>query len=150
MKGQMKFITLFCLGALALASCIPAETTIVIVKPTEDAKVDQFLTVDGESQLLPDGSVIWVVVFLPRTGMYYPQNDPAAMQANGEWTAVAYIGQENESGLAADVIAVVADKSAQNAFRSYLSEARDKQNYPGMASLPSGAVIYDRVRVVRK
>jgi hypothetical protein len=150
MNARSIFIALLIAGTLLPSSCIPAETVVTIVSPSEGAKVDQFVTIDGESQLLPANTVIWVVVYLPVTGRYYPQNFPADVQANGEWSSTAYIGQQNESGLDADIIAVVADGSAQNAFKTYLLEAKDKNDFSGLERLPKGATIYDRVSVVRR
>lgn len=150
MNTRSIFIAMLVAGTLLIASCIPSETVVTIVSPPEGAKVDQFVTIDGESQLLPANSVIWVVVYLPVTGRYYPQNFPADVQANGEWSSTAYIGQQNESGLAADIIAVAADGSAQNVFNTYLIEAKDKNDFSGLEQLPKGVTIYDRVSVIRR
>ncbi len=148
MKRYTKLISFLFLGIL-ISSCIPAETRVDINEPTEGSRVSQIQTIDGESQILPPDSVIWPVVYLPATGRYYPQNFPADVQANGEWSATVYIGQENDSGIAADIIVVLADKSAQDAFYSYLADAKDRNDFPGLDKLPKGATIYDRVSVVR-
>jgi hypothetical protein len=153
MNVHRKFVAALLLGILLASGCVPtapAETSVSITQPAETAKVEQFLTVDGESQLLPKDSVIWLVIYLPVTGRYYPQNFPADIQANGEWSATAYIGQPSDSGLAADVIAVLAEKSAQAAFNNYLTEAKNKNDYSGLEKIPEGATIYDRVSVIRK
>jgi hypothetical protein len=150
MKHQTRFSALLFIGMLLVSACIPADTTITITKPIEGSRVDQFTTIAGSSQALPANSVIWVVVYIPSTGRYYPQNVPADVQANGEWASIAYIGQENDGGLAADVIVVTADKSTQDAFYAYLADARDKSDYPGLEKIPSGAVIYDRISISRR
>lgn len=143
-----------------LTACIPPTppvaptptptTDIRINQPTDGAMVEQKEMVSGTSQLIPNGSVIWVVVFIPSVGNFYPQNNPADIQANGEWSSLICVGQVGESGLEADIIVVLADMNAQNAFNEYLVNARDKTDYPGLGQLPSGAIIYDRVSVVRK
>lgn len=150
MNAGSKFLSALLFGALLISACLPSETTVSIVRPTDGEKVEQTATVNGKSQLLPENHAIWLVVYLPVTGRYYPQNFPADIQANGEWSATAYIGQANESGLDADIIAVAADQSGQAAFNAYLSEARNKNDFPGLERLPEGAVIYDRVSVERK
>lgn len=106
--------------------------------------------IKGTSQALPAGTAIWVFVFIPHVGRYYPQNNPVDMQVNGEWSSVAFIGQETDAGMKADIVAVVADKSAQQAIFSYLQNARDTQNFAGLERIPEGALIYDRITVERK
>lgn len=146
--------------SLLLAACLPPPdptptptapvTEVKIDQPTEGAKIETIATIKGTSQMLPDESVIWAVVFLPATGRYYPQNYPADVQANGNWAAVINVGQEGESGLQADILAVVADASAQDIFNTYLTDARDKKDFPGLERLPDGALIYHRISVVRQ
>lgn len=128
----------------------PTVVTLQISQPIEGAKINQTETVKGNSQNIPAGSVIWIVVFLPSTGRYYPQNFPADVQANGDWTSLCYIGQANDSGLKAEFIVVLADKSAQDAFNAYLQDAKDKNDYSGLERLPAGATIYQRISVTRK
>jgi hypothetical protein len=158
MKTRLN-ITLLLSIALVAVSCLPTPTATItptlataikITYPTEGSKVEQIETVKGSSQAIPDGSVIWLVVFVPSVGRYFPQNRFADMLANGTWTSVVYIGQPGESGLKADVVAVLADKDAQAAFDGYLKNAMDKQDYPGLEQLPEGAVQHVRVSVVRR
>jgi len=129
----------------------PTPTTRVkIIQPTEGTKVEQTEMVKGTSQRIPNEQVIWVVVFVQKVGRYYPQNNPADVQASGDWTSVTYIGVPADGGLKFDLIAVLADKEAQNAFNKYLVDARNKNDYPGLEHLPNGATIYDRVSITRK
>ena len=129
----------------------PTPTTSVkITQPTEGTKVEQTEMVKGTSQRIPSEQVIWVVVFVHKVGRYYPQNNPADVQASGDWASVTYIGVAADVGLKFDLIAVLADKEAQSAFNKYLVDARDKHDYPGFEHLPNGATIYDRVSTTRK
>lgn len=128
----------------------PIPTEVIISQPLNQAKVDQTDMVKGNSQNIPVGSVIWIVVFLPATGRYYPQNLPADVQANGVWSSVIHVGQLGESGLKADLIAVLADESAQDSFNAYLADARDKNDFSGLELLPVGVTIYHRISVVRE
>ncbi|HEX8138348.1 MAG TPA: hypothetical protein VF544_12220 [Pyrinomonadaceae bacterium] len=121
-----------------------------IKQPLEDSKVEQTEMVRGTAQNIPNGQVLWIVVFVPKVGRYYPQNNPADIQANGDWSSVTYLGVAADVGLKFDLIAVLADNQAQSAFKKYLIDARDKNNYPGLANVPNGATIYDRVSVIRK
>ena len=129
----------------------PVPTTNVkITEPSEGTKVAQTQMVKGTSQKIPDSQVVWVVLFVHNVGRYYPQNQRADIQANGDWASVSYIGVPKDIGLKFDVIAVLADKEGQNAFNKYLVDAKDKSDYAGLERLPDGATIYDRVSVTRR
>ncbi len=157
-------ICVSCSGPIVPPSPIPESTVTATIQPTstpilpdvnitypiEGGKVLGIETVKGASQAIPSGSLVWVVVFLPSVGRYYPQNFSVDMQANGEWSSVVYIGQEGDVGLRADIIVVIADNNAQGAIQAYLQNARDAKNFAGMERIPDGAMIYDRMTVERK
>ncbi len=128
----------------------PVVTEITVKSPHEGDKVDHITTIEGTSKNIPDGSVIWVVVFLPIVQRYFPVNDPAVVLVNGDWTAQAYFGRPDEIGLEAVIYVVLANSDAQAVFRSYLAEAKSKNEYPGLERLPDGADTYFLVKVTRK
>lgn len=129
----------------------PTPTTEVkIVAPPDRGKVKQTEMVKGTSRNIPSGQIIWVVVFVHKAGQYYPQNQPADVQSDGDWASVTYFGIPSDVGLMFDAIAVLADDASQTAFNNYLTEARDKNNYAGLEKLPVGAKIYSRVTVTRE
>src|SRR5207247_5996448 len=105
-------------------------TSVEITQPTEGTKVEQTEMVKGTSQRIPSEQVIWVVVFVHKVGRYYPQNNPADVQASGDWASVTYIGVAADVGLKFVLIAVLADKEVTSAFNKYLVKARDKHDYP--------------------
>ena len=125
-------------------------TGLKITQPAAGTSVDQTEMVRGTSQRIPGGQLVWVVWFVHKVGRYYPQNNSADIQANGDWASVTYIGVAKDVGLKFDVLAVLVDKEGQGAFNRYLAEARDKNNYPGLERLPNGVTIYDRVSVTRR
>ena len=126
----------------------PTEVNITV--PHEGGKVKQTEMVKGTSRSIAGGQVIWVVVFVHKAGMYYPQNQPADIQANGDWTSVTYFGVPTDVNMTFDAIAVLADQAGQKAFNTYLGEARNKNDYPGLERLPDGVKIYSRVSVTRQ
>jgi hypothetical protein len=129
----------------------PGPTTdVTITYPINQARVDQTETVRGTSQGLSAEQVIWVVVFVQEVGRYYPQNRPADMEAGDNWSSIVYIGIPADTGKRFDILAVVANEEAQDAFTVYLADARDRSDWPGLESLPAGAVIYDRITVTRR
>lgn len=125
-------------------------TDIKITYPYDGATVEAREMVRGDLSGVPEGDVPWIVVYSQFVGRYYPQNDPADVQANGDWSSLAFVGVEEDVGQQFDIIIVLLDKTAQAAFNAYLSQAKDNEAWPGLASLPEGALIYDRVIVTRK
>lgn len=123
---------------------------ITITYPVNQAKTEQTETVRGTSQALPSGQAIWVVVFAQEVGRYYPQNQRAEIEAGNNWSSITYLGIPADTGKKFDIIAVAADSDAQRAFDTYLAEARDKKDWPGLAALPGSAIIYDRITILRK
>ena len=80
---------------------------------------------------------------------YYPQNNPAAVQANGDWISLTFIGIEEDVNKKFDIIVVLADKRAQDAFNAYRKQSEDTDTWPGLERLPEGVTIYDRITVTR-
>lgn len=125
------------------------STEVAIVHPSDMAQAEQTITVRGTSKGLQEDHVIWVLVFAQEVGRYYPQNKPVIMEAGDRWSSLVYIGVENDTGKKFDIIAVIGDSEAQDAFNAYLAEAGDRDDWPGMVELPRGATIYVRISVIR-
>jgi hypothetical protein len=138
-------------GLLAWRFLVPEPSTEVEISyPYNQSQVERTETIRGTSQAIPDGSVIWVVAIPQQVGRYYPQNYPADVEAQGNWSSITYIGIEGDGGKKFDILAVVADRTAQDAFNAYLADARDKSDWPGLEKLPEGATVYARITVTRK
>jgi hypothetical protein len=133
-----------------LAPPTPATTEVKIKSPSDNGTVEQTEVVRGTSQNVPVSQKIWVVIFISKTGRYYPQNDAATVQPSGNWNSVTYFGVPSDKGLKFELLAVTADANAQNDFKTYLTAARDKSTYAGLAQLPAGATEQHRVTVTRK
>jgi hypothetical protein len=135
---------------LLFLGCPGPKAIVKITRPTEAGLVDQTEMIRGTSKGIPAGNQIWVVVFVQKVGRYYPQNQAADIQANGNWYSIAYIGIPADVGLKMDIIAVLADQQGQAAFAQYLQQAREKTDYAGLEKLPTGITVYDRISVIRK
>ena len=129
---------------------IITETEAKITEPSEKEEVSKETMVKGSSQGVPKDSVIWVVVYPYQASRYYPQNKPTDVQSNGKWASMSYIGIDEDVKQKFDLIVVVADETAQEAFESYLEKAKDKKDWAGLEQLPDGAEILDRLMVIRK
>lgn len=128
----------------------PPPPSVKITYPANLGRVDMTETIIGTVQGLQEGEAIWVVLFIKDVGRYYPQNLPATIEAGGRWSSLAYIGVPSDDGMRFDILAIIANAEAQNAFKAYLAEAGENNNWAGMEVLPQGAVIYDRVTVTRR
>lgn len=130
----------------------PAGASVRVTYPDDGGAVEQGEVVRGTSRNVPAGQKIWVVIYIPRVGRYYPQNNPAAVQPDGSWSSPTTFGGpgSKDKGLKFEVQALTADGAAQAAFQSYLRGARDKSDYPGMEQPPEGATLQHSVTVTRK
>jgi hypothetical protein len=123
---------------------------VKITEPVAGASVEMLGMVKGTSRNIPVGQTIWIVIYSQDVGRYYPQNDPADMQATGGWASRSSFGIEQDAGKKFDILAVLASREAQDTFSAYLTQARDKKSWPGLERLPDSAVRYDRITVIRK
>jgi nucleoside 2-deoxyribosyltransferase len=115
-----------------------------------NAKVNQTETICGTIKELPSGKVIWVFVFSKEVRRYYPQNQPADIEAGNNWSSIVYIGIPSDIGKKFEIIVVSANSEAQGAINNYLVESKDQNDWPGLTSIPEGAVIIERNTVTRK
>jgi len=123
---------------------------VEITYPYDGANVEIGELVRGTSEKISKGQAIWIIVYPYLFDRYYPQNNPAAVQANGDWISLTFIGIEEDVNKKFDIIVVLADKMAQDAFNAYLIQAKDTDTWPGLERLPEGVTIYDRITVTRK
>ena len=123
---------------------------VEITYPYDGANVEIGEIVRGTSEKIPKGQAIWIIVYPYLFDRYYPQNNPADVQANGDWISLTFIGIEEDVNRKFDIIVVLADKMAQDAFNAYHKQSKDTDTWPGLERLPEGVTIYDRITVMRK
>lgn len=128
----------------------PPTPSLKITYPPSGGRVEIREIVRGTSQDILKEQAIWIVIYPHEVSRYYPQDYPADVQANGDWSSSVFIGIEIDVGKKFDIIAVLADKKAQDAFNDYLEECKEKRSWPGLESLHEDAVIYDRITVIRR
>lgn len=125
------------------------STMVRITYPSDGSKVERKVTVRGTSQNIPEGQVIWVVIYVHEARRYFPQDLPADVQVNGDWVSPVIIGIDEDVGKEFDIIVVLVDQKAQDAFNDYLKDWGGKYPSPGLERLPEGALIYQRITVTR-
>lgn len=124
--------------------------SLTITYPSDNAEVGIEETVEGTSRNVPKEQAIWIVIHPHGVDRYYPQDYAAQIKANGDWSSSAFIGIEKDAGKKFDIIAVLTDNEAQDAFRHYLEECKTKKSWPGLERLPASAVVHDRNEVTRR
>ncbi len=127
----------------------PTSALVQLTYPHNGDGVDLVFSVEGTSQNVPENQAIWVIVYPHEVGLYYPMADCAVTHANGAWTSVAYLGEENDTGKQFDIFAVVANQTAQDELNAYATICKITGSYSGMGALPVGTVVYDKVTVIR-
>lgn len=146
---KTRIVLLVCVTLLSIG-CPAPKPALKITEPIEGALVDPIQMVRGSSRGVPAGQAIWVFVFVQKVNRYYPQNQPADLQANGGWSSMTSIGIASDLGLKFDLIAVLADDEGRSAINNYLTNAKNRNDYPGVEQLPTGVTVYDRISVTRK
>lgn len=124
-----------------------AKPEIEIIQPTED-KVDWKVDVGGTADNIPGGNELWVLVYSDDKKQYYPITK--AEIKNGEWTVNQVpIGPKDDGGKEFDIIAMLADKNAQNILDNHLNETGEDIYSKGMYRIPDGVKEYDRITLKR-
>lgn len=123
---------------------------IMITNVAETGYVEIDVMVKGISKSIPKDKKIWMVIYSHSVNRFYPQNKPADMQVNGDWSSRCFFGIKEDVGQKFDLIAILADKNTQQLFNEHLEESRNKESWPGLEKIPDNSEIYQRITVVRK
>lgn len=127
----------------------PLAPKVEITYPINNATVELREIVKGTSQNIPDGQVLWILIYPHEINRYYPQNKSVEFQAQGNWASPTLIGIENDVNKKFDIVAVLADEFADEILTNYLNEAAKMGIWLGLEILPEGALIHDRVTAIR-
>jgi hypothetical protein len=122
------------------------QPEINIIYPLDSSNVQMKETVKGTATNIPEGQQLWIVTSW--YDYYYPQNY-VDIQSDGSWKLPVKIG-EGDSDSTYLIIAVLADKNAQNEFNNYLNTFEKTGQYHDMRKLPDGAKSKVSVTVYRK
>jgi len=129
---------------------VPAKPDIKITEPWDGSVVAMRETLTGTCQNIPEGSVVWPVVYPKESTRYFPDETPAIMDKEDEWTSDISIGVDADYGRMYKIIGVLADKNTQAAFEDYHNKCIKENSWPGMEALPEGAQELCHVTVSRQ
>ena len=122
-----------------------------ITEPKTGAYTRHELPAKGTYEKTHEGMDLWMVTIPGTMQNYHPQGTPAVLE-NGEWSAMAYIGNSSpgaDGGVPFTLLLVSATRQASEVFRNYIATASKRQQWPGLEYLPKGAQIVDRIEVIR-
>ncbi len=118
------------------------EPFVTIRSLSNADKVDICEWVSGTAQNIPYGYQLWVVVRWE--SLYFPMYDGVKINTDGSWTYNTTIGQTYDGGRNFEIIAVLADGSAQAMINEWHQNPYDLYRlFPGMTP-------YNSVTVTRK
>lgn len=124
------------------------EPEIEIIHPEETVEWQE--KIGGTAKNMPDGYELWILAYSKEKQEYYPITEAATKY--DEWTTQVPIGLENDDGKKYDIIAVLADKKAQDRFNAHISSIKENEDAYSQCIyvIPDGAKEYDRITVTRE
>ncbi|HZK70550.1 MAG TPA: hypothetical protein VFD03_03390 [Clostridia bacterium] len=93
------------------------KSSIKIVHPEEYVTWSE--NIGGIAKNIPDGYELWILVYSQEKQQYYPY--AKIVPQYDEWAIPVNIGFKDDYGKSFDIVAVLADKNAQNRFNNYLN-----------------------------
>jgi hypothetical protein len=117
------------------------NTSVAIISPVNNASVTMIEWVSGTSQNIPAGQQLWVIVH--EGNLYFPMVNRVQINTDGTWRYSATIGKEDDQGKSFEIMAVLANSSAQTKIQEWYKNPYDLQN------LPSGITLYSTITVTR-
>jgi len=125
-----------------------SEIEITNIAEGDSVSID--VVVKGTSKNIPNDQKIWLVVYSHPVKRFYPQDNAADMQVNGNWSSRCYVGIDKDVGKRFDLIVILAGKDVQRLFSEYLKEAKAKEAWLGLEAVPDYAEVHQRITVFRK
>jgi hypothetical protein len=115
---------------LQIANAETKEYTnmVKIVSPKNGDEVKSKVIIKGTSKI-KDGSSVWVLVHLRLlTDQWWPQ-PKAVVQPNGDWEAIAFIGQPDDVGFDFEIAVATFDSEAEKTIVQYHEKGLQTQQW---------------------
>jgi hypothetical protein len=127
---------------------LPITPEIKITSPLDGAQVDITESVKGTQKNIAEDKTLWIVVFPHESNNYHPVEEVPIHGDTSDFSVTVTLGRQESVGEKFDIIAMLADETAQEKFTNYLKTAADN-NWQGI-DLPDGTEEYSRITVTRK
>lgn len=115
---------------------------------SETANIEEYI--NGTAKNIPEGQEIWILVYPQTADKYYPICK--GQLRNGEWTTFplpVHLGTENDTDTKFDILAILADREAQDELGAYFERGIRENYWPGMPRIPDSVEFSDKKTVVR-
>lgn len=129
---------------------ITYDEDVRIIVPADNAAVPILVNVRGKYQSLPQEQNLYIIIYSTDIGKYYPQVRPVQIQPDQTWSCDVSIGLTQDTGKVFLIMAVLANKEAQNELNFYINRVQEVNDSPGIKDLPKGTQICSFVKVTRK
>lgn len=115
-----------------------------IVEPEQGSKLATTeLVVKGIAAGDLGDSTLWVAIYCPENGRYYPLGGPIQIEPSGSWLVRAELGEELPSfpGETFSILNVWADPSETRQLSDYVLRSTKTGEWTGLPALPAGAEV---------
>jgi hypothetical protein len=145
---------ILCLLLVSIGIAYSADATEAkIVSPLNGTMVPKIIDVEINAKDIPTELDLWLGVYPLDVKRYYIQDkrhSPFVRTIRGNLSTEAQVGIDFDSGLKFRLLTIVANKTAIVAIMDYLDKSNKIGSWPGLVTLPDGAVIYDTKIVTRE
>ena len=124
-----------------------------IVSPLNGTMVPKIIDVEINAKDIPTELDLWLGVYPLDVKRYYIQDkrhSPFVRTIRGNLSTEAQVGIDFDSGLRFRLLTIAANRTAIVSIMDYLDKSNKIGSWPGIVTLPDGAVIYDTKIVTRE
>jgi hypothetical protein len=116
------------IGMVVARPALSGECTIEITSPPKGDGVGKEVMVEGTA-MIPTEAHLWVLAGVQGLKQWWPQGGGDSQIEDGQWTVLAFIGQEHDIGRLFRIAAIVVNEDTDNRLRQWVEEAPAK-GYP--------------------
>jgi hypothetical protein len=147
-------LVILCLLLVSIGMAYSADATEAkISSPLNGTMVPKIIDVEITAKDIPTGQDLWIGVYPLDVKRYYIQDkrhSPFVRSIRGNLSTEAQIGIDFDSDLKFRLLTIVANRTAIVDIMDYLDTSNKIGSWPGLVTLPDGAVIYDTKIVTRE
>ena len=127
-----------------IATSTPTPPPEIKITPPLNYKVNLLEDIHGTAKNIQEGDEIWVFVYSYSDNNYYLIGENVTLH-NKRWSINRQIGTDDENGAEFDIVAVLADKVAQDKYNYYSKE----KGVTAMPNVTDVVEVYDQITVTR-
>jgi len=138
--------SLFVSISIFVVRAFTGSMMIEITHPSDGSRVQITDTIEGKSKNIPQGKMIWIVVYSYPSEKYFPSHKPAQIGENGNWSSAISIGSSADSGKEFNILAYLIAENTRKELEAEFS----RKDFDGLKRLPPDMLLFHRIQVFRK